>query len=274
MIQRTVTKVVKRYGNSGGVYLPSSWIGGTVEIALASSPPRPEKDLPLALAGSMEHIVSILLYGSYARGEHTKGSDIDVIVVTDNHTKAMKAPGGLGGMNYDIRVMRADDIKRLASRDILLSKSLEDAKAILNDSFLDELRSIKPKGSLAERISLARSSIEIIKSLHDEGGGSASLVYPLVMRIKEMLLMKCAREGKRYTLGLLEGKLLEKGISKADYRKLMSIYRGARDGKKPGKLNIGDRTFMLVLELLEEMIADAEKKEKAKERSRVHKGAD
>jgi len=275
MNPEAVTKVVKKYGNSGGVYLPSSWIGGRVEIGLVSSPPKPEKDLTLALAGRMEHIVSILVYGSYARGEQAGDSDIDVIVVTDNHAKGMRVPEGLKGMNYDVRIMAADEIRRMAGRDILLGKSLESAKAILNDSFLDELKSIKPKGGLRERIGLAKSSLAIMKSIFEAGGGTADrrrqetpsssveLVYPLIMRIKEMLLMECALEGRKYSLKLLEDRIRAKGISESDYRKLMAYYRAVRDGKKPGKLQLGGHTIEKLLGLLEEMTDNAEKKQKA-----------
>jgi predicted nucleotidyltransferase len=266
MMQKTETKVVKKYGNSGGVYLPSSWIGGRIEISLVSRPPEPGKDLPLAFAERMQHIVSILVYGSYATGEYTSGSDIDVIVVTDNHIRGMKVPEELRGMNYDVRIMRADDIRRLAGRDILLSKSLEDAKGILNDSFLDELRSIRPKGSLRKRIGLARSSLGIMKSIFETGGDNSGLVYPLMMRIKEMLLMECALDGKRYSLKLLENRILAKGLTKSDYRKLITNYRAVRDGKKPEKERLGKHTLEQLLGLLEEMIDNAEKKEKAEKR--------
>jgi len=262
MIPKTLTKTVKRYGNSGGIYLPSSWIWGTVEVAIITGPPKPEKDIPLAFAERMEHIVSILLYGSYATGEHTQGSDIDVIVVTDNHIKDLKPPEGLRGMNYDIRIMSADNIRKAAERDILLSKSLEDAKAVLNDSFLDELRSIKPKGSLRERIGLAKSSLEIMKALFEAGGDNASLIYPLIMRIKEMLLMECALNNRKYSLKFLENRILAKGISKQEYRKLMAHYRAVRSGKKPEN-GFGERIISLLLGLLEEMINNAQKKEAA-----------
>jgi predicted nucleotidyltransferase len=264
MNPEAVTKLVKRYGNSGGVYLPSSWIGGRVEVSLVNRPPNPEKDLPLALAGSMEHIVSILLYGSYAAGEPGPGSDIDVIVVTDNHIKGMGVPEGLGGMNYDIRIMRADEIRRLAGRDILLSKSLEAAKAVLNGSFLEELRSIKPKGSPMERISLAKSSLNIIKGLFEPGGDNTELAYPLMMRIKEMLLMECALSGRKYSLSLLEGRILARGISQSEYGKLMAYYRAVRAGSKPVKPGPGSSTLEKLLGLLEEMVRNAEKKQAAK----------
>jgi predicted nucleotidyltransferase len=266
MNPEAVSRVVKRYGNSGGVYLPSAWIGGTVEVAIISRPPRPGKDLPLALAGSMEHIVSILLYGSYATGEQTAGSDIDVIVVTDNHIKDMAVPQELRGMGYDIRTMPADEIRKLAGKDILLSKSLEAARAILNDSFLEELRSIKPKGSLKERIGLARSSLGIMRSLLGSGADPSALAYPLVMRMKECILMECAMQSRKYSPKLLKGRLLSRGLTKSEYNKLMAAYRAVRDGKKPQKLAIGEAAVTLLLNLLEEMIDDAEKAQTPKKR--------
>jgi predicted nucleotidyltransferase len=214
----------------------------------------------------MEHIVSILLYGSYATGEQTAGSDIDVIVVTDNHIKDMAVPQELRGMGYDIRTMPADEIRKLAGKDILLSKSLEAARAILNDSFLEELRSIKPKGSLKERIGLARSSLGIMRSLLGSGADPSALAYPLVMRMKECILMECAMQSRKYSPKLLKGRLLSRGLTKSEYNKLMAAYRAVRDGKKPQKLAIGEAAVTLLLNLLEEMIDDAEKAQTPKKR--------
>jgi predicted nucleotidyltransferase len=263
MIQKSMTKNVKRYGNSGGVYLPSSWIGGTVEISLVTKPARPEEDIPLAFARELEHIISILLYGSHARGEHEPGSDMDVIVVTDEHQKAaMKAPQDLKGKGYDIMVVQEGKLRSLASRDILLNKSLEDAKAILNDSFLDELKSIRPKGSLRERIGLARSSLGIMRSLLEAGSDPVALAYPLMMRLKEALLMGCVVEGRKYSLKLLEERVRKAGVQESEYRRLMDAYRSVRAGNKPGKQAISEPAARLLLALLEEMIADAEKDSK------------
>jgi predicted nucleotidyltransferase len=262
MMEKFMTKTVKKYGNSGGVYLPSSWIGGMVEISLVSKPARPEEDLPLAFAGRMQHVISMFLYGSYARGEAEEGSDIDVIVVTDSHTKDMEVPQGLKERGYDVRIMSADRLKRNVERDVLFNKSLEDAKVIFNDGFLNELRSIKPKRDIGDRIAMARSSLNIMKNLFEPGKDNSNLIYPLVMRMKEMQLIQVNREAKRYSLDLLEDRLLDKGLSLQDCKKLMAYYRAVRNGKKPGKAGISDRILKLALETLEEMIDD-EKKQKA-----------
>lgn len=263
-IQKTVTKTVKKYGNSGGVYLPSSWIGGEVEARLISRPPVPERDIPLAFSDKMKHIISIFMYGSYARKEQTGESDIDVIVVTDMHVKDMKTPEKLKGLNYDIRIMSREEIKKVVEKDALFRKSLEDSTPILNDSFLDELKSLKiNKKTLRKRIGFAKSSLEIIRDIFEGGGKNPNLIYPLIMRIKEMLLIKCILENKGYSLGLLEDLVRKKGISKPDFLKLMKHYRAVRAGKKPKKYDFSLDVFRMLIELLEELISRAEKKEKA-----------
>ena len=113
-----LTKIVKKYGNSGGVYLPSSWIGSEIEVSLIRRPQNPGRDLTLALAGEMKHIVSILVYGSYARDEQENESDIDVIIVRDNHSKEIKIPHELKKMNYDIRLMTVRNKKSRRKRHI------------------------------------------------------------------------------------------------------------------------------------------------------------
>lgn len=264
MNQRSVTKTVKKYGNSGGVYLPSSWIGGEAEVRLISRPPAPERDIPLALSSMMKHVVSIFIYGSYARGEYAEASDIDIVVVTDMHAGAMKTPEKLKAMNYDITIMNREEVRRIAEKDPLFRKSLEESRVILNDSFLEELKPLKvSRKTLRERINFVKSSLEIIKGIFGIGGRSPELVYPLVMRIKEMLLIKCIMENKKYSLRLLEDFIRGKGISRQDFLRLMEHYRAVRDGRRPPKYCFKGDIFRKLIELLEGMMASAKKKEKA-----------
>lgn len=48
------------------------------------------------------HLVSVILYGSYARGDYTPESDIDVMILVDLDDKAIKQEGkSLSYMTYD-----------------------------------------------------------------------------------------------------------------------------------------------------------------------------
>lgn len=265
--QAVLTKAVKKYGNSGGVYLPASWIGGEVEVRLLRRPANPEADILHALSGSMNHVVSVILYGSHARGEQAEGSDVDVLVVTDGRLKGeLKLSENLKGSRYDVTVMDEERVEKALENDALFRKSLEGSKAIFNESFLNcimiENRENKENYNvnLRERIGLAKSSFGIVKSILESRGADENLVYPLVMRIKEMILIKCAFEGKEYSSCMLEEAILGKGVSSADFRDLMEHYRDVRDGRTPARHAFGQDVFEKLIGLLEELIAHAEQK--------------
>lgn len=262
---KAVTKTVKKYGNSGGVYVPSAWVGGEVEVRLISRPPAPERDILLAFSRQMKHIVSAFIYGSYARKEQAGESDIDVIIVTDEHVKDIKTPESLKGMNYDIRAMSSKEIRKALERDALFRKTLEDIKPLLNESFLEELKSIKTSTkNLKERIDFARSSLEITKSIFRAGSRGADLIYPLVMRIKEMLIVECILENKRYSFRLLEESIKERGIKRSGFTRLMEHYRAVRGDRKLPVFYFDEDIFRRLIELLEEKIRYVEKKEAGK----------
>ncbi|MFH0956567.1 MAG: hypothetical protein V1813_01755, partial [Candidatus Aenigmatarchaeota archaeon] len=103
-------------------------------------------------------------------------------------------------------------------------------------------------------------SLGLVKSILDAQGPDENLAYPLVMRVKEMLLLKCASEEREYSSRMLKDAIMGKGISAADFRDLMEQYRAARDGKSPGKRKLGSHVFEKLVRLLEELIGHAEKK--------------
>jgi predicted nucleotidyltransferase len=256
-MKKAIIKSVGKYGNSGGVYVPSSWIGGEVEVKLIRRAPKPERDIPAAFSGQMGHVVSAFLYGSYARNEQALDSDIDVIVVTDECTNGLKVPENLKALNYDIRIMSREEAGRAARRDALFGKSLEDARALLNHCFLDELKSFKPGiETLRERIRFAESSLEIVKNIFESTGKESwnDLVYPLIMRLKEIVLIGCILENKKYSLGLVEAAVKRKGIGKGVFLGLMKHYRYVRAGRLPPKKEFEEEVFGKLIDLLGGMI--------------------
>lgn len=49
-----------------------------------------------------DRLVSIILYGSYARGEATEGSDIDILVVLKECPDSLKERGKIGDIIWDM----------------------------------------------------------------------------------------------------------------------------------------------------------------------------
>lgn len=62
-----------------------------------------------------KHLKTVILYGSYARGDYTEDSDIDIMVLLDlNDMDIKKYRHELSGMTYDFNVDYGVDIKPIA----------------------------------------------------------------------------------------------------------------------------------------------------------------
>src|SRR3989338_2732397 len=199
-----IVKAVKRYGNSGGIYVPSNWIGGRVRAELIEEPFDVKKDIISKIP--LEHVISVILYGSYARNEQANGSDIDIIIIADEDAK-LGIPSGMNKM-YDIQVKGLNDMRNAVMHDAVLHKVLKDeAVALINHGLLRDLVKEKPDlGSIDTRISLAESALNIVKEMLKEGAEKAEMVYPLMLRLKEMILVQYLIENKKYSTIMVKKK--------------------------------------------------------------------
>src|SRR3989338_4397245 len=82
-IKEQLIKTVVKSGNGGAVWVPKNWLGQEVIVIL---PDKPKLDIREKIVHLLEpylrDIIAVFIYGSYARHEETKESDIDVMVVT------------------------------------------------------------------------------------------------------------------------------------------------------------------------------------------------
>ncbi len=257
----TIVKTVKKYGNSGGIYLPNSWIGGKVKVEMMEEPINPKEILNKI---DLKHVISLILYGSYARKETSSGSDMDIILVTDEDADTY-VPGELM-QRYDIQVKTAEQARNAMVHDPLFHKAIiDESAALINHQFLESLRkeTLKPDG-ISSRIGLAESSLKITSEIFD-AGGLAETIYPLVMRLKEMLILECLIENKKYSTKVLRKEILNCGISPKEFLDIMDIYRSTRDSKKP-------RSYFLSEEMVKKMISLLEAKVKYVRQKTLKKG--
>ncbi len=224
---KTITKMVKKYGNSGGVYVPSNWVGGKVKVELIDEPFSPSN---LLNKFQMEHLISAILYGSHARKEASKDSDIDIILIRDEDAE-VTVPDEIK-QKYDIQMKTTEEARSAMAHDPIFHKIVTDESvALMNHQFLDNLRKIKLKpDGIKTRIGLAESSLNIIKEIFDLGGDE--IVYPLIMRLKEMLVLECLLYNKKYSTELLRKNILSCELSQKEFSDIMSIYRTARNSEK------------------------------------------
>ena len=75
-----VKKIVK-VGNSAGVVLPREWYGGEARVELIKRPMNIQEDVLKILRPHLPNILGIYIVGSYARGEQTSESDVDILVI-------------------------------------------------------------------------------------------------------------------------------------------------------------------------------------------------
>jgi len=254
-------KTVKNYGNSGGVYVPRSWVGGKAKIELIEEPIKPETDI-LKNIPNPEHLISAILYGSYVRNESTDKSDVDIILVMDEDAKDMKIPIELKRQkNYDIQIKTEKEVRNAMVHDPIFHKVIMDeSKAILNNKFLDSLRKEKTNESnMKVRISLAESSLNIIKNLAVDGD-CKNLIYPLMLHVKEIFLMECIIKNKKYSLKSLENEAAVFGISRKELANTMNIYRAARDDKMMPKYTTSNDIIFRLIKFLEKKIDYVKKK--------------
>ncbi len=252
-----IMKTVKKYGNSGGIYVPASWIGGKVKVELMEEPLNPIKDILSKMP--LEHLVSAAVYGSCARKEASHDSDIDVLLITDDDAK-IDIPSELK-QRYDIQVKSASAVRNALAHDPVFYKIINDeAVAIINHNFLDSLKKTTPKpGSIKARIALAESSLNIIKEIAD--AGYTDMAYPLVMRFKEALLMDCFLSGKKYSTKAMKREL-QKDIGMKETSAIINAYREARDNKV--SVPVSKDTIIRMISILEKRIQNARQKAREK----------
>lgn len=71
------------------------------------------------------HIKSVILYGSYARGDYTEDSDIDIMILLDiSDMEIKKYRHQLSGMTYDYNMDYDLDIKPIAKNEYHFKKWL------------------------------------------------------------------------------------------------------------------------------------------------------
>src|SRR3989344_696043 len=83
-------KQVVEIGNGAAVYVPKEYIGKEVVITLPENLEDIKKRILTSLIDYMPNILGVYLYGSYAREEQEKNSDIDILIITKDKDEQIK----------------------------------------------------------------------------------------------------------------------------------------------------------------------------------------
>ena len=132
---RLVKRVIE-IGNGAAVYVPKEYKGKEVVVLLPEGIKEVKREVFSKLLEFMPNIMGVYLYGSYARSEETKDSDVDLLVIVqekdDNLKNALK--------DFDARIITFKGvINSIENYPVLIIPILRESKALMNSGLLEEL---------------------------------------------------------------------------------------------------------------------------------------
>ena len=196
MIQELIKPIIK-VGNSAGVILPKNWINGEARIELIEKPLNIKKDILEILDPYLQNIEGIYLIGSYARGEQTKESDVDVLVITNKISKKIKKG------KYELILIPKENVELALEKNILpILPMLKEAKPILNNSLIEKYKKTQlTKKNLKSHIELTKSALGINQGfikLDEEmkSNSGDGVAYSLILRLRGTYIIDCLIKNK------------------------------------------------------------------------------
>lgn len=186
------------WGNSSGVLLPKEWEGKEVKVILIDRSLEIKKDIFRILETYLQKILGIYLVGSYARGEQTRESDVDVLVITNNLNNRIKRG------KYDLILISESEFKREIERNILpLLPMIKEAQPLVNADLIEKYKKIKlTKKNLKFHIETTKSAMKVNKAaieLYKERMlVSDSTTYSLILRLREIYIVNCLIKNKKW----------------------------------------------------------------------------
>ncbi len=260
MEEQELIKPIVKMGNSACVLLPKAWIDGKARVKLIEKPLDIKRDLFEILDPYLEDIFGIYLAGSYARGEQTPESDVDVIVISRNLKKEI-----VHG-KYHISIYTIESVeKTIKDNPIMICPRLLEAKAILNQSLLEELKRATSKIRVKEFIQDTKRIIKIdegfIKLDKEESKilKSESVIYSLILRLRAVFLVKIMLNKKSYSKKIFKSWLIGEIGSEREVDGIYSIYEKIRDNKKTkGEIELSSAEKLI--NLLKEEVKKLEKR--------------
>ncbi|MEI6732110.1 MAG: nucleotidyltransferase domain-containing protein, partial [archaeon] len=201
-----ITKKIVKVGNSAGILVPRAWLNGVARVELVEKPISIKQDVIELLGEDLTDVLGIYLVGSYARGDETVESDVDVLVIT-NHVKKKIISG-----KYSILLVTKTDLEDALKNDVLpLLPMIYESKALLNLELLDKYKKIEINHkNLGWHISSTRKMLNMIKEEIEDSAGNAlgdAVAYSLILRLRQVYMIDCIINGKKWGkkefLGLL-----------------------------------------------------------------------
>lgn len=256
LVKEQIRKKVARSGNSGAVWVPKNWLGEEIIVTRLETPKLSlEEEIINLVLPYLRSISGIFLYGSYARKEETKDSDIDVLIIAKHKFRAENTK------KFDIEIIEVKKMKEAVQKNPFVYAIINEAKPIINSTLLDELKQSKKdfrsfiywfKETTKDSIKSTEELIELDK-IESNYLTSYSVIYSLILRLRGVFLISLLLNNKSFSNYLFK-KFILKHLSEHEFNKGYKVYRNIRDNKKVENLEIEINTADKLLKLLKEEV--------------------
>ena len=215
--------------------------------------------------------MGVYLYGSWARGEASKHSDYDLLIVVQDSSRAKlkQKPQGV-----DVRIMGIKEAIEFVKKDpILIVPILQESVPIHGGELLGYLKSLgfseeRLLAPLREALVSVGLAEELIKTTSG-GEVDSALLYPVMLRFRQYCLTRSIVDGIPSTLKQAEAIAGKHGFNRKEFWALYEAFRSEQQGiqTKIGKNKL-IKFLKLVRGLLEEYIKEHRPKEIKTERQK------
>ncbi|MDO8509441.1 MAG: DUF2080 family transposase-associated protein [Nanoarchaeota archaeon] len=241
-VKEQIVREVTRVGNGAHIFTPKEWLGEEVVLTRIKKKSIKEKILDI-LSLHLESIKGVYLYGSNARGEAEKDSDIDLLIIC-NKKITIKEKG------FEIICLEEDSIKKaLEISPILIYSALNEAIPIINEELLEKLKKQYPP-ELDHFHSYVQETFKMIKineSILDP--------YSIIFRLKGIYIIDQLLRKEKYSNKKFKKWVLQR-LPRIDFTSIYKAYKEFKENKKSIKVN--DEQLKSILSFLKEQTIDME----------------
>lgn len=208
--------------------------------------------------------MGIYLYGSWARGEASKHSDYDLLIVVQDSSRAKLAKKP---PEVDVRIMGIKDVIELVKKDpILIVPILQESVPIHGWGLLGYLKSLKFSeerlvASLREALVSIGLAEELVKATRGSEVDSA-LLYPIMLRFRQYCLTRSIVDGIPGTLKQAEAIAVEGGLGRKEF---LELYGAFRSEQHEVQTKISKNKVLKFLGIVRGMLEEYIKKNRPKE---------
>lgn len=274
-VKEQLVKTVVKSGNGGAVWVPKNWLGQEVVVILPDKPKLDAKERIIHLLEPyLKEIIAVFIYGSYARHEETKESDVDVMVITKDKNISIE----VREQNLEVTVFELDKFKKAIQRyPVMYYQIVQEAEPLINFYVLEELKNIKIgnenfKNYINETREHIESNKELIEldKLDSDYIKSYSVLYSIVLRLRGIFIIKCISTKEKFTNQSFKKWLIKKGISNREFQQCYSAYRTIKNNYIKNlkiKISVAEKLLHILIketDLIETKLYGEQKKEIAK----------